>query len=153
MLLSSVLLSLGSVALTNALSSLTISGSKFFQDGNQFYIKGMSSLVLQCIHQWKIVGKIASGKRKNTANCRSCNTGISYQLTPQDPLIDTTQCSLDAAMMKTLGANMIRVYHVDPSANHDGCMKAFADNGIYTIIDLDTVRTNLLPVFKLIQQY
>lgn len=108
MLLSSFLLSLGSVALTNALSSLTISGSKFFQDGNQFYIKG-----------------------------------ISYQLTPDDPLIDTTQCSLDAAMMKTIGANMVRVYHVDPSANHDGCMKAFADNGIYTIIDLDTFHTQI----------
>lgn len=57
-------------------------------------------------------------------------------------MIDTTQCTLDAALMKTLGANMIRVYHVDPSKNHDGCMKAFSDNGIYTIIDLDTVRTN-----------
>ena len=48
--------------------------------------------------------------------------------------------------MKTLGANVIRVYHVDPSADHDGCMSAFADAGIYTLIDLDTFSTYILPV-------
>jgi hypothetical protein len=40
--------------------------------------------------------------------------------------------------MKTLGANSIRVYHVDPKAEHDGCMKTFADAGIYIWLDLDT---------------
>jgi hypothetical protein len=48
--------------------------------------------------------------------------------------------------MKTLGANVIRVYHVDPKADHDGCMAAFADAGIYTLIDLDTFSTYILPV-------
>ena len=40
--------------------------------------------------------------------------------------------------MKTLGANSIRVYHVDPKAQHDACMKTFADAGIYIWLDLDT---------------
>ena len=40
--------------------------------------------------------------------------------------------------MKTLGANSIRVYHVDPKAEHDSCMKTFADAGIYIWLDLDT---------------
>lgn len=40
--------------------------------------------------------------------------------------------------MKTLGANSIRVYHVDPTANHDECMQAFDDAGIYIWLDLDT---------------
>ena len=40
--------------------------------------------------------------------------------------------------MKTLGANSIRVYHVDPKAEHDACMKTFADAGIYIWLDLDT---------------
>lgn len=31
--------------------------------------------------------------------------------------------------MKTIGANSIRVYHVDPDADHTDCMKAFADAG------------------------
>lgn len=43
--------------------------------------------------------------------------------------------------MKTLGANSIRVYHVDPRADHDGCMKTFADAGIYIWLDLDTFDT------------
>lgn len=55
--------------------------------------------------------------------------GIAYQLVPQDPLVDATQCGNDAGLMKTLGTNSIRVYHVDPTKNHDNCMKAFADAG------------------------
>ena len=43
--------------------------------------------------------------------------------------------------MADLGANTIRVYHVDPEADHDGCMKAFADQGIYLFLDLDTFDT------------
>ena len=43
--------------------------------------------------------------------------------------------------MAELGANTIRVYHVDPTANHDGCMSAFADQGIYLFLDLDTFDT------------
>ncbi|KAK7948163.1 glycolipid anchored surface protein [Apiospora aurea] len=71
--------------------------------------------------------------------------GIAYQLTPDDPLVDTDQCKLDAALMKTLGANTIRVYHVDSSSDHDGCMAAFADAGIYVTIDMDTFHTYILP--------
>jgi len=47
--------------------------------------------------------------------------------------------------MKTLGANVIRVYHVDAKADHSGCMGEFAKAGIYTIIDLDTFDTYILP--------
>ena len=43
--------------------------------------------------------------------------------------------------MKELGANSIRVYHVDASADHDGCMNAFAAAGIYAFIDLDSFKT------------
>lgn len=48
--------------------------------------------------------------------------------------------------MKTLTANAIRVYHVDPTADHDGCMSAFADQGIYLLLDLDTFDTQIDPV-------
>jgi len=43
--------------------------------------------------------------------------------------------------MSELGANAIRVYHVDANANHAGCMTAFADAGIYLFVDLDTFTT------------
>lgn len=48
--------------------------------------------------------------------------------------------------MAELGTNAIRVYHVDPKANHDGCMKAFADAGIYLFVDLDTFDTAISQV-------
>ena len=48
---------------------------------------------------------------------------------------------LDAASMADLGANTIRVYHVDSTADHDACMSAFASYGIYLFLDLDTFAT------------
>ncbi|EED19462.1 1,3-beta-glucanosyltransferase, putative [Talaromyces stipitatus ATCC 10500] len=69
--------------------------------------------------------------------------GIAYQLTDDDPLVNTAQCKLDAALMKELGANTIRVYHVDPNGDHDGCMSAFEDAGIYLFVDLETFNTSI----------
>ena len=66
---------------------------------------------------------------------------MAYQLTEDDPLVDTQQCELDANLMQQLGANSIRVYHVDGSADHDGCMNAFAAAGIYAFVDLDSFKT------------
>ncbi|KAM0515979.1 hypothetical protein ACHAPE_005600 [Trichoderma viride] len=71
--------------------------------------------------------------------------GVAYQLVPQDPLIDTAQCKRDASLMSELGANTIRVYHVNATADHDGCMQAFDDAGIYVLADLDTFDTYILP--------
>lgn len=48
--------------------------------------------------------------------------------------------------MAQLGTNAIRVYHVDPSANHDGCMTALAAAGIYLFVDLDTFETQIEQV-------
>lgn len=43
--------------------------------------------------------------------------------------------------MADLGANTIRVYHVDSTLDHDACMSAFASYGIYLFLDLDTFDT------------
>ena len=48
--------------------------------------------------------------------------------------------------MQEVGANSIRVYHVDPSGDHKGCMDAFSDAGIYLFVDLDTFTTQIEPV-------
>ncbi|XPS68234.1 hypothetical protein M3J09_000525 [Ascochyta lentis] len=45
--------------------------------------------------------------------------------------------------MQTIGTNSIRVYHVDPSADHTGCMEVFANAGIYLWLDLDTFNTQI----------
>lgn len=72
--------------------------------------------------------------------------GVAYQPGPDDPLINTNQCQLDASLMKDLGANTIRVYHVDPAGDHKGCMSAFANAGIYLFVDLDTFTTQITQV-------
>ncbi|KAG5933077.1 hypothetical protein E4U53_001104 [Claviceps sorghi] len=71
--------------------------------------------------------------------------GVAYQLVPEDPLIDTAQCQRDFSLMKDLGVNTIRVYHVDANGQHDGCMKAMDDAGIYLLVDLDTFDTYIEP--------
>lgn len=53
----------------------------------------------------------------------------------QDPLADTAVCRRDIAQFKKLGINTVRVYMTDNSVNHDECMDALADAGIYVIID------------------
>ena len=67
-------------------------------------------------------------------------------MVPDDPLVDNDQCKLDAALMEKIGANSIRVYHVDPAADHTDCMKTFGDAGIYIWLDLDTFSTQIEQV-------
>ena len=47
--------------------------------------------------------------------------------------------------MQELGANSIRIYHVHANEDHDDCMSAFSDAGVYAWIDLDTFDTYILP--------
>ncbi|KAI9742725.1 MAG: beta-glucanosyltransferase [Candelina submexicana] len=60
-----------------------------------------------------------------------------------DPLADTTTCTRDIAKFKDLGLNTIRIYSVDNSANHDDCMKALSDAGIYLVLDVNTPQYSL----------
>ena len=69
---------------------------------------------------------------------------MAYQGTPDDPLINGQQCKLDAAMMKTIGTNSIRVYHVDPTVDHTECMSAFEQNDIYVWLDLSTFTNDIV---------
>ncbi|KAJ5312195.1 hypothetical protein PENANT_c011G04009 [Penicillium antarcticum] len=54
-----------------------------------------------------------------------------------DLLADEEQCAIDAPLMKELGVNVISVYAVDATKNHDKCMQTFYDNGIYVIANLE----------------
>jgi hypothetical protein len=68
--------------------------------------------------------------------------GVDYQpggsSNVADPIADTAGCARDVAEFKKLGINTVRVYTVDNSANHDTCMKALADAGIYLALDVNT---------------
>ncbi|CAK7232377.1 hypothetical protein SEUCBS140593_008240 [Sporothrix eucalyptigena] len=87
---------------------------------------------------------VVGNKFFNTDGSQFFIKGIAYQLSEDDPLVDGDQCARDVALMKTLGTNTIRVYHVDASADHSSCMSAFAEAGIYTLIDLDTFDTYIM---------
>jgi len=124
---------LGLVSNVLAIPKISALGSKFFtSDGNQFYIKGMRD-----VHPNRLLRSLLT---------RHLCSGVAYQLIDQDPLINTTQCQLDAALMKQLGANSIRVYHVDGGADHSGCMNVFADAGIYLWVDMDSFYTYITIV-------
>jgi len=55
-----------------------------------------------------------------------------------DPLADPEICKRDIAKFKELGTNVVRIYSVDNSANHDTCMQELADAGIYLVLDTNT---------------
>ncbi|KAI0244508.1 1 3-beta-glucanosyltransferase gel4 [Massospora cicadina] len=95
-----------------ALSPLVIKGNKFFQKdtGKQFFFKG-----------------ICYQPRGHAAKSNA---------TFNDPLKDTAACKRDVAMFKELGVNTVRVYEVDPAADHDGCMDLLEGAGIYLALDL-----------------
>jgi len=50
---------------------------------------------------------------------KSTVAGQSYH----DPLADATACKRDVPYLQELGTNTIRVYAIDPTKNHDECMK------------------------------
>jgi 1,3-beta-glucanosyltransferase GAS1 len=53
-----------------------------------------------------------------------------------DVLANPSQCTLDAALLRELGANTISVPFVDLTLSHDGCMSVFEDAGIYVIVNM-----------------
>ncbi|KAH8671668.1 Glucanosyltransferase-domain-containing protein [Xylariales sp. PMI_506] len=62
-----------------------------------------------------------------------------------DVLADTNQCQVDAGLMKTLGVNTVRVYQANSTLNHDGCMLAFATQGVYVMLDLTSPADRIDP--------
>ncbi|KAJ5780356.1 hypothetical protein N7457_005516 [Penicillium paradoxum] len=60
-----------------------------------------------------------------------------------DPIADVEGCKRDIKNFKELGLNTIRVYSVDNSADHDECMEALAEAGIYLVLDVNTPKYSL----------
>lgn len=45
--------------------------------------------------------------------------------------------------MKDLGINVVRVYEIDPAKDHEACMKAFEDAGLYLLLDIATPKYSI----------
>jgi len=60
-----------------------------------------------------------------------------------DPIADEAGCNRDIPYFQKLGINTIRVYTVDNTANHDACMTALANAGIYLVLDVNTPKYSL----------
>jgi 1,3-beta-glucanosyltransferase GAS5 len=80
-------------------------------------------------------------------NNRFYMRGVDYQpggsSKVADPIADAAGCKRDIAQFQKLGLNTIRVYTVDNSADHDECMNALADAGIYLVLDVNTPKYSL----------
>lgn len=73
--------------------------------------------------------------------------GIDYQpggaAANIDPLADSTICKRDIPLFQELKINTIRVYAVDNSKNHDECMQALSDAGIYLVLDVNNPKYSI----------
>ncbi|KAF2219949.1 family 72 glycoside hydrolase [Elsinoe ampelina] len=107
-------------AIKNPIDSLVIKGSKFFYGGNgtQFYMRGVAY------------------QQEFSTNSSSLESGDATSEGYRDPLADEAACRRDVPLLAELRTNTIRVYALDPTANHDACMQLLNDAGIYVVADL-----------------
>jgi len=102
----------------NAIAKVSRGGRYLYSDnGSRFYIKGIA---------YQEQGTVVADP----------NNPFGEPSSFIDPLSDPSACSRDVPYLQQLGVNTIRVYSVNSSLNHDGCMNTFSGAGIYTIIDL-----------------
>ncbi|KAI1823503.1 Glucanosyltransferase-domain-containing protein [Xylaria intraflava] len=97
-------------------------GQHFFytNNGSQFFLKGVA-------YQQNF----------------SPNGSSSSNMTYSDPLADVTGCKRDIPLMKDIFTNVIRVYAINPEANHDECMEMLASADIYVVADLGEPGTSI----------
>ncbi|KAI1416344.1 carbohydrate-binding module family 43 protein [Hypoxylon sp. FL1857] len=106
----------------NDIPEIKAVGQHFFysNNGSQFYLKG-----------------VAYQENYNPNGTNNANTQYT------DPLADASKCSRDIPFMKQIFTNVIRVYAIDPTQNHDECMEQLASNDIYVIADLGEPGTSI----------
>ncbi|KAI1387667.1 carbohydrate-binding module family 43 protein [Hypoxylon trugodes] len=107
----------------NDIPEIEAYGQHFFykNNGSQFYLKGVAY------------------QENYSPNGTSDTANNQYT----DPLADGSKCSRDIPFMKKIFTNVIRVYAIDPTQNHDDCMEQLASNDIYVIADLSEPGTSI----------
>lgn len=109
------LVTLLTYALADSLPEVEVVGNKFFfkNNGLQFLMRGIAY-------------------QENTANLSAGGDTLTFK----DPLADADACKRDVKYLQAVDTNVLRVYALNETQNHDECMQTFSDAGIYIIADL-----------------
>lgn len=101
---------------------IVIKGSHFFYktNGSEFFIKG-----------------VAYQQEATPGGTSSTSLNI------KDPLADEASCARDVPLLTQLGTNVIRVYAIDPTADHSKCMALLQNAGIYVLQDLSSPKHSI----------
>ncbi|KAJ8111188.1 hypothetical protein OPT61_g6152 [Boeremia exigua] len=115
---------LGSVAAASYddIPDIEVYGQHFFytNNGSQFYLRGVAY-------------------QQNYSPNGSASSDATYT----DPLADGDACRRDIPYLKQIYTNILRVYAIDPTKNHDDCMAQLASADIYVIADLGEPSTSI----------
>nr|OQO21212.1 hypothetical protein B0A51_13878 [Rachicladosporium sp. CCFEE 5018] len=103
---------------SSTLPTVTVKGNAFFAGDQRFYIRGID---------------YQPGGSSGAAG----SDGAS------DPIANVENCKRDIVEFKKLGINTVRVYTVDNTLNHDECMSALANAGIYLALDVNTPKYSI----------
>ncbi|KAJ7051344.1 1,3-beta-glucanosyltransferase [Mycena amicta] len=115
MLWANVLLVLATVVSVSALPKVSRTGKYLYtEDGTRFFIKGIA---------YQTQGIVIPGP----------DNPLNQPSTFVDNLADADACTRDLPYLKKLGINAIRAYSANESRNHDPCMEAFSQAGIYVM--------------------
>ncbi|KAJ4301802.1 1 3-beta-glucanosyltransferase gel4 [Kalmusia sp. IMI 367209] len=112
-----------SAASYDDIPDIEVYGQHFFytNNGSQFYLKGVAY-------------------QQDYSPNGTTSSNSSYT----DPLADGDGCKRDLPYLKQIYTNVIRVYAIDPTKDHDVCMEQLASAGIYVIADLGEPKTSIV---------
>ncbi|GMF05203.1 unnamed protein product [Ambrosiozyma monospora] len=124
MLLIKSLLALAATALAADFPTVEVVGNKFFytNNGSQFYMRGIAY-------------------QQDTSSLETTSDSTVHFV---DPLADAESCKRDIPYFQEVNTNVLRVYALDADANHDECMQALQDAGIYVIADLSAPNISII---------